>query len=172
MSRDVADADSARTIGASEAALTTPGFQVGTFAYMSPEQARGELLDARTDLFSSGAVLYEIATGQRAFRGESVAIVCDQVLNRDPAPPRLLNPEIPGALEAIIMRALAKRPQDRYQSAEEMAADLRSMTAPADISAASGRADRRAPAAPVALARGRSRGALLVTAVAMAASCA
>jgi tetratricopeptide (TPR) repeat protein len=125
--------DSARTVGASEMSLTTPGFQVGTFAYMSPEQARGETVDARTDLFSAGAVLYEIATGQRAFRGENVAIVCDQVLNRQPALPRSLNPEIPAALEAIVMKALAKRPQDRYQSAEEMAAELRSMTAPAEV---------------------------------------
>ncbi len=165
----MADVDSARTVGASEAALTTPGFQVGTFAYMSPEQARGEVLDARTDLFSSGAVLYEIATGQRAFRGESVAIVCDQVLNRDPAPPRLLNPEIPGALEAIIMKALAKRPQDRYQSAEEMAADLRSMTAPADILPLPIEPIAEVPRRPW---RGRAAAVValvLVTAVAMAA---
>ena len=134
VTRDAPDGDETATRGGiNEATLTSPGLQVGTFAYMSPEQARGEPLDARTDLFSCGAVLYEIATGQRAFRGESVALVCDQVLNRRPTPPRALNPEIPEVLEAIIDRALAKRPEQRYQSADEMAADLRRLIGPGEV---------------------------------------
>jgi eukaryotic-like serine/threonine-protein kinase len=122
----------AATVSGFDESLTSPGLQVGTFAYMSPEQARGEPLDARTDLFSGGAVLYELATGQRAFPGESVALVCDQVLNRQPPAARTLNPEVPAALEAVISRALAKRPDERYQSAEEMAADLRPLVTAGD----------------------------------------
>jgi tetratricopeptide (TPR) repeat protein len=151
-----------------ELALTGPGLQVGTFAYMSPEQARGEAVDARTDLFSCGTVLYEIATGQRAFSGESVAIVCDQVLNRQPPSPRSLNPDVPAALEAIIMRALAKRPEDRYQSADEMASDLRHVIAASDVASAP------VPVAPIrqrrSLWRFAAAAVLVVAVVAVAAA--
>jgi eukaryotic-like serine/threonine-protein kinase len=107
--------------------LTTPGVQVGTVAYMSPEQARGERLDARSDLFAFTAVLYELVTGQRAFAGSSLAVVCDQILNRQPPSPRSVNPAIPAGLERIILRGLEKRREDRYQRADEMIADLRAI---------------------------------------------
>ncbi|HEY7058760.1 MAG TPA: protein kinase, partial [Vicinamibacterales bacterium] len=131
-SADPAVSDTGATVSGFDDALTTPGLQVGTLAYMSPEQARGEPLDVRTDLFSCGAVLYEIATGQRAFKGETVALVCDSVLNRQPGSARGLNPDVPPELEAIILRSLAKRPEDRYQSADEMASDLKWLLAPTD----------------------------------------
>ena len=107
--------------------LTTPGIQVGTVAYMSPEQARGERLDARSDLFALSAVLYEMLTGQRAFPGSSLALVSDQILNRQPVPPRSLNPSIPPSVERVILKGLEKAREDRYQSAEDMARDLRAV---------------------------------------------
>ncbi len=112
-----------------EAELTTPGMAIGTVAYMSPEQARGEEVDVRTDLFSLGAVLYEMASGQRAFDGKSVAVVFDAVLNRDPDSPAHLNPELPAGLDAVIMKALRKDHKERYQSAAEMLSDLRAIVA-------------------------------------------
>jgi tetratricopeptide (TPR) repeat protein len=97
----------------------------GTPAYVSPEQARGEPLDERTDLFSFGAVLYEMATGQRAFPGTTPAVVYDAVLNRAPLAPGELNPELPAELETVILRALEKDRAARYQTSSELAADLR-----------------------------------------------
>ena len=112
--------------------LTVPGSAMGTAAYMSPEQARGEPLDARTDLFSFGLVLYEMATGQQAFKGETVPSVRDAVLNRAPRPARELNPEIPAKLEAIINRTLEKDREARYQRASELRTDLKLLKGGAD----------------------------------------
>jgi eukaryotic-like serine/threonine-protein kinase len=119
-----ADLDDSAPTAVQTTELTRPGFRVGTVAYMSPEQARGQSVDGRTDLFSLGAVLYEAATGVRAFPGENFAVVITSLLNLEPIPPRMINPGVPPGLEQLLHRALSKDRDQRYPGAADMLADL------------------------------------------------
>jgi serine/threonine protein kinase/TolB-like protein/Tfp pilus assembly protein PilF len=126
-----------------DAHLTNPGTTIGTVAYMSPEQARGENLDAQSDIFSFGAVLYEMATGRQAFAGRTTAVIFNEILNKAPTAPARLNPEVPPKLDEIIDRCLEKDRELRYHSAADVRANLKRVQR--DIDTERARASSRSP---------------------------
>jgi len=150
------------TIDSDETHLTTPGLAVGTIAYMSPEQARGEELDARTDLFSTGAVLYQMVTGQNPFAGGTSAIIFDKILRQAPISPVTLNPSLPAEFERILNKALEKDRDVRYQVAAELRADLKRLQRETDT----GRGAAAASSSPGSASAAKSSAATPATSAA------
>ena len=152
--------------------LTSPGSALGTISYMSPEQARGEELDGRTDLFSLGACLYEMTTGKQAFDGNTSAVIFESILNRNPLPPHQLNPDLPLQFERILDRSLEKDRDLRYQSAAEMRAEMkilkRTLDSQRNAAAQGPAASGSAPITPPALPKVPARGSLRPYAIAAA----
>jgi serine/threonine protein kinase/tetratricopeptide (TPR) repeat protein len=146
--------DAATAGKADDEALTSTGMAVGTFEYMSPEQVRAEEVDARSDLFSLGLLLYEMATGRRAFAGDSPGLIFDAILNRAPIPPLRINPQLPPELEHIINKALEKDRKVRYQSATDIRGDLQRLKRDTESGRPSSASEARAAQVPVA---GRKR---------------
>ncbi len=150
---EAADLSQLPTQATTPEALTSPGGTVGTMAYMSPEQARGEALDARTDLFSFGAVLYEMATGRMAFPGATTALVLDGILNRAPEKPSTIVPSLPPEMDRIVSKALEKDRKLRYQTAADIRTDLHRLKRDSEsghLSAAVASAVARPAASPIA----------------------
>jgi len=156
----------APTVGA----LTSPGIAMGTVSYMSPEQARGETLDSRTDLFSFGLILYEMATGREAFAGSTSAVIFDAILNRDPEPVLTVNPSLPTEFEKLLGKALEKDRELRCQAAAELRADLKRLKRDTESArvAATGTGPRKVSAASTARSRWPRNYRLLLGAASLA----
>jgi serine/threonine protein kinase len=162
--KEAAGASALPTAMAAEELLTSPGVAMGTVAYMSPEQARAEELDARTDLFSFGVVLYEMATGRQPFTGNTSAVVFHAILGQAPTSPLRLNPDLPPELERIISKALEKDREERYQSARDLLVDLKRLKRELES-----RRETAAVSAPVTVPRPRPRWRMWTAGISIAA---